>query len=80
MAFNQDLGWCVDDAVSLVDAFSGTPCESTPPAASPPAPRASPSPSYNKHQLTPSFSAQSITRCRPYRCAAPSARRAEDAS
>ena len=26
MAFNQNLGWCVDDAVSLVDAFYGTPC------------------------------------------------------
>ena len=51
MAFNQDLGWCVDDAVSLVDArvdaFSGTPpcqCESTPPAASPAPQRSSPYP------------------------------------
>jgi len=29
MAFNQDLGWCVDDGVNLDNAFSGTPCEST---------------------------------------------------
>jgi hypothetical protein len=28
-AFNQDLGWCVDDGVNLVYAFRGTPCEST---------------------------------------------------
>jgi len=28
-AFDQDLGWCVDDAVSLVDAFYGTKCAST---------------------------------------------------
>ena len=28
-AFNQDLGWCVDDDVDLTDAFSGTQCEST---------------------------------------------------
>ena len=27
-AFNQDLGWCVDD-VDLTDAFYGTKCEST---------------------------------------------------
>ena len=27
--FDQDLGWCVDDDVSLEDAFSNTPCEST---------------------------------------------------
>ena len=28
-AFNQSLGWCVDDGVSLGGAFEGTPCEST---------------------------------------------------
>ena len=28
-AFNQDLGWCVDDDVDLDDAFLSTPCEST---------------------------------------------------
>ena len=30
-AFNQDLGWCVDDGVISpgVDSFYGTPCEST---------------------------------------------------
>ena len=28
-AFDQDLGWCVDDDVSLSSAFYGTPCEST---------------------------------------------------
>merc|ERR1711938_251910 len=28
-AFNQDLGWCVDDDVNLGEAFSGTKCEST---------------------------------------------------
>jgi len=28
-AFDQDLGWCVDDDVILLFAFSGTPCEST---------------------------------------------------
>jgi len=27
-AFNQDLGWCVDDGVELDYAFSGTPCAS----------------------------------------------------
>ena len=26
-AFDQDLGWCVDDGVNLVDAFFITPCE-----------------------------------------------------
>ena len=28
-AFDQDLGWCVDDGVDLDDAFDDTPCEST---------------------------------------------------
>merc|ERR1711903_209534 len=28
-AFDQDLGWCVDDGVSLFSAFHNTPCEST---------------------------------------------------
>ena len=28
-AFNQDLGWCVDDDVSLYQAFKDTLCEST---------------------------------------------------
>ena len=28
-AFNQDLGWCVDDGVSLSYAFDNTPCAST---------------------------------------------------
>ena len=28
-AFDQDLGWCVDDDVRLYDAFEDTPCEST---------------------------------------------------
>ena len=28
-AFDQDLGWCVGDAVGLDEAFSGTPCAST---------------------------------------------------
>merc|ERR1719261_1292453 len=28
-AFDQDLGWCVDDDVDLDDAFDDTPCEST---------------------------------------------------
>ena len=28
-AFDQDLGWCVGDDVSLSGAFSGTPCAST---------------------------------------------------
>ena len=28
-AFDQDLGWCVDDGVDLTDAFGGTPCAST---------------------------------------------------
>ena len=28
-AFNQDLGWCVDDDVDLSGAFDNTPCEST---------------------------------------------------
>merc|ERR1711965_1257777 len=28
-AFNQDLGWCVDDDVDLRWAFEGTPCAST---------------------------------------------------
>ena len=29
-AFDQDLGWCVDDDVlKYADAFSGTPCAST---------------------------------------------------
>merc|ERR1711884_1023977 len=27
-AFNQDLGWCVDDGVSLEYAFESTQCES----------------------------------------------------
>ena len=26
-AFDQDLGWCVDVGVSLLNAFSHTPCE-----------------------------------------------------
>ena len=29
VAFDQDLGWCVDDDVDLGFAFSGTPCAST---------------------------------------------------
>ena len=29
-AFDQDLGWCVDDGVSLSSAFSSSGCESTP--------------------------------------------------
>ena len=28
-AFDQDLGWCVDDDVSLTDAFAFVPCAST---------------------------------------------------
>ena len=28
-AFDQDLGWCVDDDVDLRFAFRATPCEST---------------------------------------------------
>merc|ERR1719197_1382027 len=28
-AFDQDLGWCVDDGVNLDWAFDGTPCAST---------------------------------------------------
>ena len=28
-AFDQDLGWCVDDDVDLDYAFSNTPCAST---------------------------------------------------
>ena len=28
-AFDQDLGWCVDDDVSLTDAFAVVPCAST---------------------------------------------------
>ena len=28
-AFDQDLGWCVDDGVSLSSAFSSSGCEST---------------------------------------------------
>merc|ERR1719460_3486132 len=28
-AFDQDLGWCVDDGVDLDDAFDNTQCEST---------------------------------------------------
>jgi hypothetical protein len=28
-AFDQDLGWCVDDDVDLGGAFYNTPCEST---------------------------------------------------
>ena len=28
-AFDQDLGWCVDDDVDLTDAFYMTPCAST---------------------------------------------------
>ena len=28
-AFNQDLGWCVDDDVTLTDAFLNAPCAST---------------------------------------------------
>ena len=28
-AFDQDLGWCVDDGVDLGAAFDDTPCEST---------------------------------------------------
>ena len=28
-AFDQDLGWCVDDGVDLDRAFGGTPCAST---------------------------------------------------
>merc|ERR1719240_865112 len=28
-AFDQDLGWCVDNDVDLDDAFGGTPCAST---------------------------------------------------
>ncbi len=28
-AFDQDLGWCVDDGVDLNYAFYDTPCEST---------------------------------------------------
>ena len=28
-AFNQDLGWCVDGGVSLVNAFIATLCAST---------------------------------------------------
>ena len=28
-AFDQDLGWCLDDGVNLDWAFEGTPCEST---------------------------------------------------
>ena len=28
-AFDQDLGWCVDNDVYLDEAFSGTPCAST---------------------------------------------------
>ena len=28
-AFDQDLGWCVDDDVSLNGAFDDTPCEAT---------------------------------------------------
>ena len=28
-AFDQDLGWCVNDDVDLDDAFDDTPCEST---------------------------------------------------
>ena len=27
--FDQDLGWCVDDDVSLTDAFAVVPCAST---------------------------------------------------
>ena len=29
LAFDQDLGWCVDDDVILTDAFLNAPCEST---------------------------------------------------
>ena len=28
-AFDQDLGWCVDDDVDLYIAFDNTPCAST---------------------------------------------------
>ena len=28
-AFNQDLGWCVDNGVDLTDAFYNTLCAST---------------------------------------------------
>merc|ERR1719163_2693342 len=28
-AFDQDLGWCLNDGVNLEDAFDNTPCEST---------------------------------------------------
>jgi hypothetical protein len=28
-AFDQDLGWCVDNGVDLTDAFDETPCEAT---------------------------------------------------
>ena len=28
-AFNQDLGWCVDDGVVITNAFYDTPCAST---------------------------------------------------
>ena len=28
-AFDQDLGWCVGDGVSLSSVFDGTPCAST---------------------------------------------------
>ena len=28
-SFDQDLGWCVDDDVTLTDAFLNAPCAST---------------------------------------------------
>ena len=28
-AFDQDLGWCVDDNMNMVGAFRNTQCEST---------------------------------------------------
>ena len=28
-AFDQDLGWCVDNGVDLTQAFYNTPCAST---------------------------------------------------
>ena len=28
-AFDQDLGWCVDNGVVLTNAFDDTPCEPT---------------------------------------------------
>ena len=28
-AFDQDLGWCVDNGVDLTGAFDNTPCAST---------------------------------------------------